>query len=99
MRFSIFSCFLLLSFLVLPLTAVDLFVSPEGSEKADGSFERPYTLEQVRLAASSYLGSVALNSPGWVLGFRNFDMSSFGVLSPRLRALVRNQKEKQLIIK
>jgi len=54
--------FILLLFpLAVPLSAVDLYVSPEGSEQADGSFGRPYKLEQVREAASRFLGKEEVN--------------------------------------
>jgi len=56
MRFSLFSCALLLSMLISPLVAADLYVSPVGSEHADGSIDRPYTLDEARLAARSFLG-------------------------------------------
>ena len=49
MRFSLFSCALLLSMLISPLVAADLYVSPVGSEHADGSIDRPYTLDEARL--------------------------------------------------
>jgi len=61
MRISIFSFSLTLSTLVLPLTALDLYVSPEGAAKADGSFDHPYTLNEARQAARSYPGGEAVN--------------------------------------
>jgi len=61
MRFFIFYCSIILFILVFPLSAVDLYVSPEGSEEADGSFEHPYKLEQARHAVSSFLGKEEIN--------------------------------------
>lgn len=57
MRIFIFFCFFLLSFFRTLLSAADLYVSPEGSEQADGSIGRPYSLTQVQLAAQPYLGT------------------------------------------
>ncbi len=56
MRFPIFFITMLLSILVMPLAAEDLYVSPGGSEKADGSIARPYKLEEAQLAARPFLG-------------------------------------------
>ena len=51
---SLYSIFLF--FFVLPLAAADLYVSPEGSEQSDGSFRRPYKLDEARQAAWPLLG-------------------------------------------
>ncbi len=56
MRIPIFFITMLLSILVMPLAAEDIYVSPEGSEEADGSITRPYKLEEAQLAARSFLG-------------------------------------------
>ncbi len=54
--------FILLFFsIIAPLSAVDLYVSPEGSELADGSFERPFMLEQIQEAVRLFLGKEELN--------------------------------------
>ncbi len=56
MRFSVFACSIFLSFLFSPLSAVILYVSPGGSQQADGSMERPYTLEEAKMASRIFLG-------------------------------------------
>lgn len=61
MRFSIISGVLLFSIFILPLTAADVYVSPQGSEQADGSFEHPFTLEQARTAARGLAGEEVIN--------------------------------------
>ena len=60
MRSFIFSCSMLLCFHMQAVTAVDLYVSPMGSEGADGSRGKPFTLEEARLAARSFLGRAEL---------------------------------------
>jgi hypothetical protein len=61
MRFFLFSSCFFLSCLILPLSAMDLYVSPQGSEHPDGSIDRPFTLEEARLAARSFLGKEAVH--------------------------------------
>jgi len=54
--------FVLLFFpIVVSLSGIDLYVSPEGSDHANGSFERPFKLDQIREAASLFLGKEELN--------------------------------------
>lgn len=65
MRFSVFSCSILLSLFLLPISGVDLYVSPEGSEKADGSIGNPCSLSEVRLVAKKFQGKEQVNI--WLL--------------------------------
>lgn len=61
MRFFCFSCSVFLLFLVFPLSAADLYVSPKGSAHADGSMASPFTLKQAMEAARAYLGKDAVH--------------------------------------
>ena len=61
MRFPLIYVTILVSFLFQALPAMDFYVSPAGFKEADGSVGHPFKLEQVRMAASTFLGKEEVN--------------------------------------
>jgi hypothetical protein len=72
LRLFVPCCFLPIFSFPVALSAVDFYVSPRGSEQADGRLGHPYSLVRVQSAARPYLltSTIQVSMESHLMGFK-----------------------------